>query len=118
MSEVRNISIELIEILHHSIDLPKTESSEKKRFTDYEIQKLKGCGSDPLVQVILILIGTGLRISELMSLTRFYDDLKARLLTGGLKTDAVGNRVIPIHPSIEKYLKYWLAKNGESLICK
>lgn len=38
-------------------------------------------------------------------------------ITGGLKTDAGKDRVIPIHPKIFKHIKAWYDKNGEYLIC-
>jgi len=53
----------------------------------------------------------------MLTLTKFNIDLDKQIITGGLKTDAGKNRVIPIHPKIIKYIKQWYDKNGESLIC-
>jgi site-specific recombinase XerD len=98
------------------IKLPKIEREEKLIFTDIEIQKLEK--SDiPWVDTILILIYTGMRINEILSLTRFSVDMNEQIITGGLKTDSGKNRVIPIHPKILKYVQGWLDKNGEYLIC-
>ncbi len=48
-----------------------------------------------------------MRIGEMLELTKFNIDLKSKTITGGLKTDAGKNRIIPIHekimPFIEKY---------------
>jgi integrase len=98
------------------IKLPKVERVEKKIFTDIEIQKLEN--SDlPWVDTVLILIYTGLRINEFLSLTKFNIDLGKQVITGGLKTPSGRNRVIPIHPKILKHINYWYEKNGNYLIC-
>lgn len=99
------------------VRLPKAEKEEKQIFTDLEIAKLEKAEGSPWVDTILILIYTGMRINELLSLTRFGVDLDKQTLTGGLKTDAGKDRVIPIHPKIFKHIKAWYDKNGDYLIC-
>lgn len=99
------------------IELPKAEREEKSIFTDLEIQKLEKAENAPWVDTILILIYTGMRINELLSLTKFSVDMDAQVITGGLKTDAGKNRVIPIHPKILKYITKWYNKKGDYLIC-
>lgn len=69
------------------------------------------------VDTILILIYTGMRISELLGLTRFNVDMNQQLITGGVKTDAGKDRIIPIHPKIEHLVKKWHDKGGNYLIC-
>ena len=58
----------------------------------------------PLVDTILILIYTGMRISELLTLNKFQVNLNEMVIVGGLKTDAGRDRIIPIHPKIQKYI--------------
>jgi integrase len=100
------------------IRLPKAEKVEKKRFTDLEVKKLeKAAENDEWVATVLIKIYTGARISELLGLTRFNVNLEAGLITGGIKTDAGKDRVIPIHPKIIKFVKQWHEKGGQRLIC-
>ena len=98
------------------VRLPKESKEEKQIFTDIEIQKLEKADM-PWVDTILILIYTGMRINELLGLTRFGVDLENQTITGGLKTDAGKNRIIPIHPKIIKHVKAWHDKNGDYLIC-
>lgn len=99
------------------IKLPRAEKEEKQIFADLEIQKLeRAAGSIEWADTILILIYSGLRINEMLSLTRFNVDLDNQIITGGLKTDAGKNRVIPIHPKIIKHVKTWYDKGGEYLI--
>jgi integrase len=100
------------------IKLPKVEKEEKEVFTDIEIQKLeKAADAVPWVDTILILIYSGMRINEMLGLTKFSVDFERQVITGGLKTDAGKDRIIPIHPKILKYIKKWYDKNGEYLIC-
>ena len=49
---------------------------------------------------ILILIYTGMRINELLKLEKKNVNLENNTITGGSKTDAGKNRIIPIHPKI------------------
>lgn len=99
------------------LTLPKAEKEEKEIFTDLEIQKMEKAAVAPWVDTILILIYTGMRINELLGLTKFGVDLDAQVITGGLKTDAGKNRAIPIHPKIFKYIKKWYDRGGDYLIC-
>lgn len=54
----------------------------------------------PFVDSVLIFIYTGWRISELLPMKREQIDLDARTMTGGVKTAAGKNRIVPIHPAI------------------
>lgn len=99
------------------IKLPKTSKAEKVRFTDIEVKKIEE-SNIPWADTILILIYTGMRINELLGLTRFSVDLDRNVLVGGLKTDAGKNRVVPIHPKILPLIKKWYNRGGEYLICK
>lgn len=99
------------------LNLPKAEKEEKEIFTDLEIQKLEKAEVTPWVDTILILIYTGMRINELLGLTKFGVDMENQVITGGLKTDAGKNRAIPIHPKILKHIKRWYDHGGDYLIC-
>ncbi|MDL2318185.1 tyrosine-type recombinase/integrase [Eubacteriales bacterium OttesenSCG-928-A19] len=92
-------------------------------FTDLEIAKLFRHASDPLVDTILILIYTGMRISELLGLVKTNVDIESMLIVGGVKTEAGRDRTIPIHQKIqpiilrryadgEKYLIEYLKEIG------
>lgn len=99
------------------IEMPKSDSGEKIRFSDAEVKRIeKLAEKDPYASPILIMIYTGLRITELMELTRFNVDLDNMVITGGIKSDAGRDRIIPIHPKIQKHIRYWYNLNGPSLI--
>lgn len=81
--------------------------SSKKPFTDDEIKMLwDKIDEHELVDATLIMIYTGLRVGELLTIEKDDINLEDRFLTGGLKTDAGKNRVVPLNkkiiPLIEK----------------
>lgn len=98
--------------------IPKTEKTERQRFSDLEIKKLWKAQDTPWVDTILILIYSGMRLGEMLTLTRFAIDWEQATITGGIKTDAGKNRVIPIHPRIAPLLRRWDSLGGERLINK
>lgn len=101
------------------IKIKKAGPEEKEAFNDLEIKKIEEAAATGIewADVVLILIYTGFRISELLNLTIFNVDMDKQLITGGLKTDAGKNRTVPIHPKILQYVKKWYDAGGERLIC-
>ena len=98
------------------VRIPRKEESKKESFTDAEVKRLFANDADPWIQSILILIYTGMRIAELLSLTKFNVDLKQNVIVGGLKTDAGKDRIIPIHKKILPYVKSLYEKSSGPLI--
>lgn len=102
------------------ITLPKAEVEEKEPFSTIELVKIEKAAADgiPFADCILILCYMGWRIGEFLTLTRFSYNEQEQVLTGGSKTEAGKSRAIPIHPKIQKYVKQWINKNGDTLFCK
>lgn len=98
------------------IKIAKEEKKEKSIFTDDEIKKFEDNDKIPFVDTILILVYTGLRINELLSLDKSAIDLENETITGGLKTDAGKDRIVPIHPKALPYIKKWHSKSQGRLI--
>lgn len=99
------------------VELPKKEKPEKRTFTKEEIKIMfDNVDSVPWIDTVLILIYTGMRVSEMLQLTKSDVNLENRLIIGGIKTDAGKDRVIPIHPRIYKFVEKWYNKPGEFLI--
>lgn len=96
--------------------LPGQPKSGKRNFSEAEKAVLQAHDEDDTVKIILIYIGSGLRLNELLKLPRDAVDLKKRILTGGSKTMAGRNRVVPILDSIQPYVEYFYAQNGKYLI--
>jgi integrase len=63
-----------------------------------------------------LLLYTGMRISELLSIESENVDIEKRILIGGLKTEAGKNRKIPIHKKIVPIIKELLENKTEYLI--
>lgn len=95
----------------------KNENSKRKPFSEKEIEKLWDNLDIEDVDLILILIYTGLRSGELGDLKIKDIKLDKDYLTGGNKTNAGKDRVIPIHPRIKPLIerRMELAK-GETLL--
>lgn len=73
---------------------------ERKVFTPSEISALWDMPQSPARDCTLILLYTGWRVSELLTMTADNIDLNRRILKGGMKTKAGKDRVVPIHPRI------------------
>lgn len=78
--------------------------AEKVRdiFTLDEIALLKSHDDDIRVRFILILVYTGMRISELLNMPA--ENVHDTYMIGGSKTEAGKNRIIPILPDIKAYV--------------
>ena len=96
-----------------SASVPETS---RQRFSDEEIALLWEHQAEPWVDTVLIFIYSGWRISELLALTPASVDLQAETMTGGTKTKAGKNRVVPIHSAIRSLVEARLAEGGPRLI--
>lgn len=78
------------------------ETPDRKPFTIEEISKLWRDYNNgvPDVDIPLIFIYTGFRISELQHMRVENVDFNTNIMTGGIKTTAGRNRKVPIHHSI------------------
>lgn len=101
------------------VKLPPEPEKNQDIFTDIEIRTLENRVAEiEWIDTILIFIYTGMRISELLTLTKFNVDIKNMMITGGIKTDAGKDRIIPIHPKIQPFIKRWYDNDGEYLITR
>ncbi len=99
------------------VELPSQEKKKQEIFTDLEIKTLESKVNEiEWVDTILIFIYTGMRISELLTLTKFNVDIENMIITGGIKTDAGKDRIVPIHSKIQPYVKKWYSTDSEYLI--
>ena len=87
-----------------SIKKPKPEIV-RIPFSDSEIKKLWDNIQVPFTDMVLIGIYTGFRPQELAILQIDDIDLDHGTITGGLKTDAGKNRIVPIHPRIRELVQ-------------
>ena len=94
---------------------PIPETS-KVPFTDDEVNQLWGIQNQEWVDTVLILLYSGWRITELLTLRTENVDLKAGTMKGGIKTRNGKDRIVPIHPKIEPFVERWVNRGFEYLI--
>ena len=101
--------------LSQYLEMKYTENEEDAhtRFTDEEIKKLWAHKDDKDVFVILILMYTGMRISELLEIRTENIHLSERYMIGGIKTEAGRNRTIPIAEKLVPFFEEHLNPNNE-----
>ena len=115
------IGDEIVKTNHGSaVELPAVEKKEKETFSEPEARKIAkhGEAGDIWAGTVSILIYTGMRISEMLELTKFSVDREEWTIRGGLKTEAGRNRIVPIHPKIMPFIQYWLTQPGDRLITR
>ena len=90
------------------VKIPKMEAGKRRPLSDLEFAKLKKHWQNtPGGDACLVLCYTGFRVSEFCELTRFSYDPATRTLTGGMKTEAGTNRVVPVHRNILPIIERW-----------
>ena len=100
------------------VDVGKDVTENKREpFNNKEIELLWNHLNDiEFIDTILIMIYSGFRIGELLELKIENIDLVDRTMTGGLKTEAGKNRLVPIHPKILPLIEKRYNKNKQYLI--
>jgi len=91
-----------------------TETS-REPFSNEEIKTMWKRQEQPWVDSVLFLLYTGFRISEMLDLRKENINLKAGTITGGTKTKAGKNRVVPIHSKIRHIVEARLKEDGKYL---
>lgn len=69
-------------------------------------------------ELVMIYLFTGMRASELLEVRKENVDLEARIMVGGLKTEAGKNRRIPIHKCILPFIERLMQTEGELLVMR
>lgn len=94
-----------------------TEESKRKPFSKNEVSTLwTFVDRMDFIDTILIMIYTGLRPGELLSIKNAEIELDKRIMRGGSKTKAGKNRVIPIHERILPFIEARYNKSNEYFI--
>lgn len=114
MNEIISKDKHIVEYLN----IGKAEKSTKHyRFTDSEIDKLwQWSQGNEYVQVILMLIYSGVRPGELFNTKRSNVDLEARYFTIEKGKTVNAARKVPIHDRTLPFFEHWMSKGNEYLI--
>lgn len=112
------IDLELVTINQASgVELPIREKSTiHAPFTHEEIAELWENTEDFAARVALILIYTGLRPSELLTITTDHVFLNEKYMRGGLKTAASRNRIIPLADKILPFIRDMFCPENKFLV--
>lgn len=86
------------------------------RFTEKEIQWLWDNQHRPFAEVFLILLYSGMRVSELLTLPVEAINIKERYIIWGCKTEAGRNRIIPISKKILPIIERMMSESSTRLI--
>ena len=98
------------------IKLTGMEDKPKRSFTDLEFATLEKNYQDVAGgDAVYALCYLGFRVSEFCELTPFSYDPQAKTLTGGKKTAAGKNRVVPVHEKIQPIIEKWYARKCDTL---
>ena len=101
---------------------PVAESS-RTPFTEDEIKTLWNHADEPWVDTILIMLYSGWRIIEFLTLETANVDMDNQTMKGGVKTRNGKDRIVPIHSAIMKFVeahfnpdsKYLITDQGEPM---
>jgi integrase len=104
----------------HLVFTVQKERVKRNPFTDLEIKAIENAAADGnrFAEFIMVMIYTGFRLTEFITLTPFSYDAAAGTLTGGIKTEAGYDRVVPVHKKIKPIIEKWLSKKGQVIFCK
>lgn len=95
-----------------------TKQKERTPFSCEEVRTIMAKAGDPIADIAIILLFTGFRINELLALNEETINLDRMTFTGGSKTTAGKNRVVPIHSSLVPILNRLMEQNGGRLWSK
>lgn len=90
---------------------------KRSRFSDAEISKVwKAESKDIYYSVVLMLLYTGPRISELLSVKKSDVNLEQKWYHISKSKTQAGIRDVPIPDKVLPYFEYWMKRDGEYLI--
>lgn len=86
-----------------------------KSFTKEEMETLwKVEENEFYVKIILFQCYMGWRPSEMILLKKENINLDDMTITFGMKTKAGRNRIVPVHPRVQTFLRYFIERSGDS----
>lgn len=83
----------------------KVPRNAHNAFTDHEISIMWNNIPDMCMKILFIQCYTGFRPQELLKLKLTDIDMVNGFITGGMKTAAGKNRIVPIHPKIKPFIE-------------
>lgn len=98
------------------VEIPTQRKKQTKTpFSQSEVAALWKHKDDLTARIVLVLLYTGMRVSELLEMETKNVNIDAGYMVGGVKTDAGKNRIIPIHADIMPIIQYQLSEDKQYL---
>lgn len=96
----------------------KAPETNKTAMDKKDIEKIwkEADKGNPVAEITLIYIYTGLRAAELLEVTKNKVDLEKRIMIAGKKTEAGKDRRIPLHYAILPFIEKRMESDSEHLI--
>jgi len=125
MSQVYDYAVQNDIVTKNYAKFIKIEEKVEKTgavFTSDEIKTLWKHSDERIARIFLILIYTGMRIGEMLQMTKDDIHLDECYMVGGSKTDAGKDRIIPIHKDILPLVKAqlgdskWFVQNSRGTV--
>lgn len=106
----------------YNVEVDTSETTEHQTYSDEDMQKIIDSRECVVKHMILLQILSGWRPQELCLIKLEDINLTEMYITGGMKTEAGKNRIVPIHSAIQKQLLDWYkdseSKGSKYLFCK
>jgi integrase len=91
---------------------PAPTATHRVPFTDEEVNRLWELSGDYWVDTVLVFLYTGFRLMELLKMPKSNVNLDDMTFTGGIKSKAGKDRVVPIHSRIQPIVIKFMQSNG------
>ncbi len=88
-----------------TVEFAESEGGAHVPFSEDEVKALWDRQDEPDVFVVLIMIYTGVRMSEFLTLETANFHIEDRYIIGGMKTEAGRDRIIPINDKVVPLIK-------------
>lgn len=104
------------------IELPEQEEVNATRFTEVQLELIRqSIGRVPYADYAYIMCYLNFRVSEFLTLTieqYHVSEQGIPYFIAGIKSEAGKNRLIPIHPKIQKMVTDCINHHGETIFCR
>lgn len=104
------------------IELPEPEEVNTTRFTEVQLELIRqNIGKVPYANYAYIMCYLNFRVSEFLTLTieqYHVSEQGIPYFIAGIKSEAGKNRLIPIHPKIQKMVIDCINNHGETIFCR
>lgn len=103
------------------IEIPTIERKKEPRaLSMFEIERIRkeADAGDETAQIIMYMLYSGWRISEMLELTKDSYNAEEKYFIGGKKTINGKNRIVPVHPRVQWIIDKFIERNGQTVFCR